>query len=169
MEFFYVPTRTLLSMLTAMLTGTHVLSHAVLSAPMLFFLAPLRFHGKRRNKTQSRSAEAEYRSIAYALKELKWIKKLLVAFGVDHPSLMRLHCDSKSAIYIAANPVFHEPTKHIESDCHVVRDAVLAKLITTEHISTKEQPADILTKALPSTTFSYLLSKLAIQDLSPPT
>lgn len=115
------------------------------------------------------SGEAEYRFMAYALKELKWIKKLLLSFGITHTSPMRLHCDSKSAIYIAANPVFHERTKHIESDCHAVRDAVLSKFITTEHIHTKEQPADILTKPLPSTTFSYLLSKLAIQDLSPPT
>lgn len=52
-----------------------------------------------------------------------------------------------------------ERTKHIESDCHQVRDAVQDKLITTEHISTKEQPADLLTKALPAPTFVYLLFK----------
>lgn len=57
---------------------------------------------------------------------------------------------------------------NIENDCHQVRDAVQDKLITTEPISTKEQPADLLTKSLPLTTFTYLLFKLGIQYISSP-
>ncbi|XP_013632554.1 PREDICTED: uncharacterized mitochondrial protein AtMg00810-like [Brassica oleracea var. oleracea] len=131
--------------------------------------SPISWKTKKQDTVSMSSAEAEYRSMSYALKELKWLKKLLLAFDIKHDTPMRLFCDSKAAIYIAANPVFHEHTKHVESDCHAVRDAVQANLISTEHISTKEQPADILTKPLPSTTFRYLLSKLEIQDLSPPT
>ena len=130
---------------------------------------PISWKTKKQDTVSMSSAEAEYRSMSYALKELKWIKKLLVSFDLKHDSPMRLFCDSKAAIHIASNPVFHERTKHVESDCHAVRDAVKAKLITTEHISTKEQPADILTKPLPSTTFRYLLSKLEIHNLTLPT
>lgn len=131
--------------------------------------SPISWKTKKQKTVSMSSAKAEYRSMAFTLKELKWIKQLLTPFGINHHQPMRLYCDSKSAIYIAANPVFHERTRHVESDCHFVRDAVMEKLITTEHIKTKEQPADILTKALPSTTFAYLLSKLDIHNLSLPT
>lgn len=116
----------------------------------------------KKQKTVSRSsAGAEYRSMADATCELKWLKRLLQQFGFSHVRPMRLFCDSQSAIHIAKNSVFYERTKHVEKDCHTVRDAVQAKLITIEYISTKNQPADLLTKALPAPTFQFLLSKLA--------
>lgn len=150
--------------------GSCRLSRRSLSAYIVLLgNSPVTWKTKKQDVVSASSAEAEYRSMAYAVRELKWVKQMLSYFGIDHHDPMKLFCDSKSAIYIAANPVFHERTKHVERDCHQVRDAVEAKLITTEHISTKEQPADMLTKALPSTTFLYLLHKLGIQDLSPPT
>lgn len=147
--------------------GSCALSRRSLSAyVVLLGNSPVTWKTKKQKVVSASSAEAEYRSMAYALRELKWVKPVLESFGVQHKEPMRLFCDSKSAIYIAANPVFHECTKHMERDCHQVRDAVKAKLITTEHITTKEQPADVLTKALPTPTFLYLLSKLGVQDIS---
>lgn len=35
-------------------------------------------------------------------------------------TLMKLYFDNRSAIYIAQSLFFHERTKHIEVDCHVV-------------------------------------------------
>lgn len=115
------------------------------------------------------STEAEYRAIAAALRELKWMKRLLGDMGVAHDEPMELFCDSKSALHIASNPVFHERTKHIESDCHSVRDAVQEHLIVTRHVRTTEQLADIMTKALGGPSFNYLSSKLGICDLHAPT
>ncbi|XP_075077325.1 uncharacterized protein LOC142164058 [Nicotiana tabacum] len=55
---------------------------------------------------------------------------------------------SKAAIQIAANPICHEKTKHIDIDCHFVRKRILLGVMRTEHVSTKEQLADLLTKSL---------------------
>ena len=107
--------------------------------------------------------------MSVALKDLKWMKGLLESFGIAHPTPMKLYCDSKSALYIAANPVFHERTKHIERDCHHVRDALKSKLITTEHVTSKNQLADILTKSLPGPAFERFVSKLGVRNLTLPT
>lgn len=110
--------------------------------------SPISWKTKKHNTVSHSSAEAEYRSMAAALRELKWLKRLLRDLGVQHSAPMEMFCDSKSALYIAANPVFHERTKHIEADCHSVRDSLQDKLIVTRHVRTTEQLADILTKAL---------------------
>lgn len=131
--------------------------------------SPISWRTKKQDTVSHSSAEAEYRAMAVTLRELKWLKRLLADMGVVHNSPMDLFCDSKAALYIAANPVFHERTKHIEADCHSVRDAVQDKLIRTRYVRTTEQLADIMTKALGSQAFQYLLNKLGVRNLHAPT
>lgn len=114
------------------------------------------------------SAEAEYRAMAFLTKELLWLKRVLTDLGIKHDQPMRVLCDSKSAIYIATNPVFHERTKHIENDCHFVRDKIQSGTIATTHVPTTSQLADIFTKPLGKQSFDEFRSKLGIHNLHAP-
>ena len=101
--------------------------------------------------------------------ELKWLKGLLLSQGVRHPQAMNLYCDSQFTLYLAQNPCFLEHTKHIEIDCHYLRDAIQDGKISPTYVSTNVQLANIFTKALGHSQFMFLLCKLGICDLHAPT
>lgn len=73
-----------------------------------------------------------------------------------------LWCDNIGAIQLAANPVFHARTKHIEVDYHFVREKVIRKDLELRYVATIDQIADIFTKGLSTVRFTALKSKLSI-------
>ncbi|RVW85872.1 Retrovirus-related Pol polyprotein from transposon RE2 [Vitis vinifera] len=91
---------------------------------------------------------AEYRAMALATCELIWLKHLLreLRFGKDEQ--MKLICDNQAALHIASNPVFHERTKHIEVDCHFIREKIASGCVATSFVNSNDQLADIFTKSL---------------------
>nr|KYP55651.1 Retrovirus-related Pol polyprotein from transposon TNT 1-94 [Cajanus cajan] len=120
---------------------------------------------KKQNVVARSSAEAEYRAMALITCELMWIKQLLqeLKFCEGHP--MKLYCDNQAALHIASNPVFHERTKHIEVDCHFVREKLLSKEIVTKFVTSNEQLADVMTKSLRGPRIQFLCSKLGAYNL----
>jgi hypothetical protein len=73
-----------------------------------------------------------------------------------------IYCDNQSAVLLAHNPILHARTKHMEIDLFFVREKVLAKQLTVQHIPGDNQWADVLTKPLSSSKFLYLRPKLNV-------
>lgn len=120
---------------------------------------------KKQSVVSRSSTEAEYRSLALATCELIWLQQLLRDLHVPMSSTPKLFCDNKSALHLANNPVFHERTKHIEIDCHTVRDQIKAGRLITLHVSTGNQLADVLTKALHPGPFLSMIQRLSSSSL----
>nr|GEV03095.1 hypothetical protein [Tanacetum cinerariifolium] len=108
------------------------------------------------------STEAEYRSMSTTTCELLWLSFLLKDLHIPVKLPITLFCDNKSAQQIAANPCFHERTKHMDIDSHFTRENVHDCFLQTAFIPSHLQLADIMTKALNSVQHSFLAAKLGI-------
>ena len=107
------------------------------------------------------SAESEYRGLVSLTAELVWIQSLLQELCLP-TSPPILWCDNQSATHLAANPVFHSRSKHIELDLHFIREKVLRQELQICYVPSGDQLADIFTKHLPITQFCNLRSKLTV-------
>ncbi|KAL0366821.1 UNVERIFIED_CONTAM: Retrovirus-related Pol polyprotein from transposon RE1 [Sesamum radiatum] len=122
----------------------------------------------KKQATVSRSsAEAEYRSMASTVCELLWISYLLRDFEVFVSLPIPLWCDNQAALHITANLVFHERTKHLDIDCHLVRDQFKLGFIAPSHVPGHAQLADFFTKSLPVGDFTRFLSKMSLSSGAP--
>uniref|UniRef100_A0A2N9GUY8 Integrase catalytic domain-containing protein n=1 Tax=Fagus sylvatica TaxID=28930 RepID=A0A2N9GUY8_FAGSY len=135
-----------------------------------FFLGDslISWRSKKQHIVSRSSTEAEYRALADTTSELLALRWLLEDMGVTHSSPTVIHCDNRSAIQIAHNDVFHERTKHIEIDCHLVRHHLSAGILHLLPVSSSDQTADIFTKTFPPGRFRDLVSKLKMASVKPP-
>ena len=60
--------------------------------------------------------------------------------------------------------MFHDRTKHLDVKVNFIRDCIEEKQVELVKISTHENPADMLTKALPSAKFKFCLNLVGFYD-----
>jgi hypothetical protein len=93
------------------------------------------------------SCEAEYIAAFTASTQALWLVRLLGDLGRD-TGAVELRVDSKSALALAKNPVFHEWSKHIRVRYHFIRGCLEEGSFKACYINTNDQLADLLISPL---------------------
>nr|GEV62687.1 ribonuclease H-like domain-containing protein [Tanacetum cinerariifolium] len=75
-----------------------------------------------------------YSDADWAGSETCWIRNLLRELHTPLFTATLVYCDNVSAVYMFANPVQHQRTKHIEIDIHFVCDKVAAAHVRVLHV-----------------------------------
>jgi hypothetical protein len=123
---------------------------------------------KKQNTPSKSSAEVECKSLAHGTCEVKCLLKHFKDFHIKPNLPIPLYYDNQSEVYIGNNSVFHERTKHIELDCHIVRDAVEKGIVPLLAIKSDLQVADIFTKGLARGPFESAEDKLGMKNIYTP-
>jgi hypothetical protein len=121
------------------------------------------YNNKQRSMALS-SMEVEYMEASQATCKVIWMRKILVGLFGSHLDPTVIHCDNHSCIKLSINPVFHDRYKNIDIRHHHIRDCVQQKIMLLQYIPTKDQDADILTKALTERKFEYHRDKIWVKD-----
>ncbi|GJZ80536.1 ribonuclease H-like domain-containing protein, partial [Tanacetum coccineum] len=106
----------------------------------------LTWSSKRQDTLSHSSAEAEYRGVVNVVAETSWIHNLLRELHTSLFTATLVYCDNVNAVYMSANLMQHQRTKHIE---------ILLKIVTS------------LFDAFPEATECMVLSKSKYDGASP--
>jgi hypothetical protein len=108
---------------------------------------PIVWQSKKQDTTALSSTEAEYYAVTEAVKECLYLIQWFKVYR-NETLIPIIRCDNQGAIHIASHSTNHNRTKHIDIKHHFVREHVNNKSIDIRYVSTKDQLADILTKAM---------------------
>ena len=111
------------------------------------------------------SAEAEYVVGTSIACQAVWMRRVLKDLMHQQDQSTTIYCDNKSTIALSKNHVFHKRKKHIDTRYHFIRELVNNGEISLEHCRSKDQLADIFTKALPQEQFDYLRDQMNIVNI----
>jgi hypothetical protein len=111
------------------------------------------------------SCEAEYIASANAACQGIWLSRLLGELLNIQAPTVKLLVDNKSAIALSKNLVHHDRSKHIDTRFHFIRDCVDKGEVDVGHVGTRDQLADILTKALGRVRFLEFRQQLGVVEV----
>jgi hypothetical protein len=121
------------------------------------------YSSKKQVNIATSSAEAELYAEASGIKEVIWLKGLLMELGLNVQMNIVVYCDNQSTISISNNGLTSERTKHIDVQYKFIKYFINNGLVKPVWISTDKQQADILTKQLTTPLFTQFRKLLMVE------
>ena len=108
------------------------------------------FKSKLSKHVCTSTSMAEYVGLYECTKTVMLMRRLLEDLTVPQTTKTVIRCDNESAIEVANAEIHVASHRHIQMRYHYTRECL--NEVEINHVKTTEQPADILTKALPKVT-----------------
>jgi hypothetical protein len=134
---------------------------------LFFFIKCLvRWQSVKQQVVALSSCEAKYIAASTASTQTLCLVRLLSDLLGRDTRAVELRVDSKSALALAKNPVFHERSKHIRARYHFIRGCLEEGNFKVCYINTKDQLVDLLTKPLGRIKLLELCYRIGMVQLS---
>jgi hypothetical protein len=135
---------------------------------ILFFfgMCPVSWQSVKQQMVALCSYVAEYIATSTASTQALWPIRLLGDLLGRDTGVVEHRVDSKSALALAKNPVFHEQSKHIRMRYHFIRGSLEEGSFKARYINTKDQLEYLLTKPLGRIKFREFCSGIGMVQLS---
>ena len=102
----------------------------------------------KQNLVATSSCEAEYIALHEATCEALFLRQIYAEFTNSPTQSVPIFVDNQGCICLAKHPSYHKKTRHIDIKFHSIRKYVSNKSISVIYVNTKDNIADICTKAL---------------------
>jgi hypothetical protein len=112
------------------------------------------------------SCEAEYIAASTASTQVLWLVRLLSDLLGRDTGAVELRVDSKSALTLAKNLIFHEQSKHIRVRYHFIRGCLEEWNFKVCYINTNDHLAELFTKPLGRIKFLEFCYRIGMVQLS---
>jgi hypothetical protein len=121
---------------------------------------PISWSSKKQSVVALSTCEAELYAEAAAIQEFLWLRGIVAELGLASSKASVVYGDNQSTIAVSKNGIKGERTKHVAVKYAFITDYIDDGAVQLQWIPTREQHADIFTKALDAQTFKGIRAQL---------
>lgn len=112
------------------------------------------------------STEAELAALCVAACHVMWLTRLLQDLWCESNEPVIMYEDNQSAMKVSEESKDYGRLKHVDVKLHFLRDLIKRNQVRLQFIPSSDQPADMMTKGLPTSTFQRHRASIGLSSCS---